>query len=188
MRPRLVSSIAGAAIVFLLATAAVPARADAAVTDRTPGGFTVKISVPVSAPPDIVYASLVRHVAEWWDQEHTYSGDSKNLSIIAEPGGCFCEALPNGGGVQHATVIYVAPGQLVRMVGSLGPLQSAGVTGALSWAFARSGSAGATLTLTYVVGGYFPGGLDTIADAVDMVLSRQVSLLRQYAERAAGRR
>ena len=81
-------------LVALLLMAA-PAFAD--VADRSPGGFTIKIATTVDASPDVVYAALVRHVGEWWDAAHTYSGDSKNLSIIAEPGGCFCEVLLDGG-------------------------------------------------------------------------------------------
>jgi hypothetical protein len=44
------------------------------------------------------------------------------------------------------------------------------------------------MVLTYVVGGYAAGGLDKVADAVDMVLSRQADLLKRHAEQARGRR
>ena len=172
-------------VVLLLATVT---SAHAEVVDKAAGGFTISIVTAVNAPPDTVYVSLVRHVGEWWDEAHTYSGDSKNLSIVAEPGGCFCEALPADGGVQHATVVNVAPGRLLRMIGSLGPLQQMAVTGALSWEFEKKGSAASTLTLTYVVGGYSPGGLDKLADVVNTVLGRQVELLKRHAERAGGRR
>lgn len=90
--------------------------------------------------------------------------------------------------VQHATVVNVAPGRLIRMIGSLGPLQQAAVTGALSWEFEKKGSAASTLTVTYAAGGYSPGGLDKLADIVNTVLSRQVELLKAHAERAGGRR
>ena len=52
--------------------------------------------------------------------------DAKNLSIDARPGGCFCEKLPNGGGVEHARVVYVAPREVLRLSGALGPLQGVG--------------------------------------------------------------
>src|SRR3712207_812935 len=100
-----------------------PGTAAADVVSKSAGGFVLKTTVATSAPPDRAYVALVRDVAQWWDESHTYSGDANNLSIIAEPGGCFCEALPNEGGVQHGTVVNVAPGRLLRMSAALGPLQ-----------------------------------------------------------------
>ena len=68
----------------------------------TPNGFLVKFEVSVNAPAAKVYDALVGQIGSWWDPEHTYSDDAKNLSIDARPGGCFCEKLPNGGGVEHS--------------------------------------------------------------------------------------
>ena len=174
----------GAALVVTL----LPVTARAEVSNRSAAGFTVTVNLNVAAPPETVYASLTRHLGEWWDAAHTYSGDSKNLSLIAEPGGCFCEALADGGGVQHATVVNVAPGRLLRMSGALGPLQALAVTGMLSWQFEKSGSAESKLVVTYVAGGYAAGGLDKVADAVDTVITRQAQLLKRHAEEARGRR
>ena len=67
----------------------------------TPNGFLVKFEVSVNAPVAKVYDALVGQIGSWWDSEHTYSGDAKNLSIDARPGGCFCEKLPNGGGIRR---------------------------------------------------------------------------------------
>ena len=75
----------------------------------TPNGFLVKLEVSVNTPAAKVYDALVGQIGSWWNPEHTYSGDAKNLSIDARPGGCFCEKLPNGGGIEHARVIYVVP-------------------------------------------------------------------------------
>ena len=38
------------------------------------------------------------------------------------PGGCFCERLPNGGGIEHMRVAFVDPGKRLVLTGSLGPL------------------------------------------------------------------
>jgi hypothetical protein len=135
----------------------------------------------------VAYASLVRHIGEWWEAEHTYSGDSKNLTLVAEPGGCMCEALPNDGSVQHGTVVNVVPGQLVRLSAALGPLQEMGVSGSLTWQFERAAAAETKVTLTYAVGGYAPGGLDKLAAVVDMVMTRQLNRLADHAAKAAGR-
>jgi uncharacterized protein YndB with AHSA1/START domain len=176
------------AALLVVVVALTAANAGAEVIDRAAGGFTVKATVTVNAPPQIAYASLAQHIGEWWDSEHTYSGDSKNLSLIAEPGGCMCETLPNAGSVQHGTVVNVAPGQMLRLSAALGPLQQLGVSGSLTWQFARSGASATIATLTYAVGGYAPGGLDTLADIVDMVMTRQLQRLAEHAEKAAGRR
>jgi len=170
-----------AVLLLMLCGLAAPVRGD--VVDKAANGFTVRVVLQVAAPPETVYTSLVRFVGEWWDPEHTYSGNAKNLSIVAEPGGCFCEMLP-AGGVQHGTVVYVAPGKLLRMNGSLGPLQQAGVSGAMTWQMEKSG-AGAQLTFTYAVGGYYPGGLERLAPVVDTVLAHQAQLLKAHAEKAA---
>lgn len=169
-------------LVAACAGLAAPARAE--VTDRSPSGFTVKVVADIAAPPARVYAALVRNVDKWWDKEHTYSGDAKNLSIDPKPGGCFCESLPAGGFVEHAVVINVQPGTLVRMRGALGPLQEAGVAGSLTWQFEQAGP-GTKLTFTHTAGGYAPGGLDKLADIVDKVLAHQVAQLKLYAELVA---
>ena len=179
MRSRIV---AGA----VLGVVMVRAPAAAEVTDRTPNGFTITVTAAIAAPPDTVWDSLVRHVGDWWDKEHTYSGDATRLSIDAKPGGCFCESLPGGGGVEHGAVVNVQPGRLLRMRGALGPLQEGGIAGSLTWQIERAGE-GATLTFTHVAGGYYAGGLDKLADIVDTVLAHQVALLKAYAEKAAAR-
>src|SRR5262245_51920379 len=58
----------------------------------TQNGFLVKFEVNVNAPAAKVYDALVGQVGSWWNPEHTYSHDAKNLSIDARPGGCFCES------------------------------------------------------------------------------------------------
>jgi uncharacterized protein YndB with AHSA1/START domain len=161
---------------------AVAASAWADVTDRSAHGFTVKVVQDIAAPPEAVYRSLVQHVGEWWDPEHTYTGAAKNMAIAPRPGGCFCETLAGGGFVEHAAVINAQPARLLRMRGALGPLQEMGVAGTITWQLEKSG-AGTKLTFTHAVGGYAPGGLDKVADVVDTVLTDSVKRLKEYAER-----
>ncbi|RMD61841.1 ATPase, partial [Candidatus Parcubacteria bacterium] len=141
----------------------------------------VKHGVIISAPPATVYEALVKHVAQWWNPQHTFSGDSKNLSIDARPGGCFCERLPNGGGLEHLRVIYVAPGEILRMSGALGPLQASGVVGSLTWKL-TSAPGGTSVELSYAVGGFMEGGLDGIAPAVNDVLEDQLQRFKLFVE------
>ena len=156
------------------------AVADAEVIDSSENGFTVKNDAVIAASPDKVYQALL-HVGNWWDSEHTYSGDAHNMSIDARPGGCFCERLPNGGGIQHMAVLFVAPGKAVRMSGGLGPLQPLGVAGSLEWKMTAA-DGGTRLELRYMVGGYASGGLRELAAPVDGVLRAQMLRLRSFVE------
>lgn len=164
-----------------LACAYADGNAYADVVDRSPGGFTVKTTATVAVPPDRLFRTLI-DVGSWWGKDHTYSGNSRNMSIAAEPGGCFCEKLPDGGGVEHGRVVNVVPGALLRVEGALGPLQELAVTGSMTWRIEGSGQS-STLTMTYAVGGYAAGGLDALAPIVDQVLAQQVGFLKAYAEK-----
>jgi uncharacterized protein YndB with AHSA1/START domain len=156
------------------------ARCD--VLEATPGGFELKTTVTIAAPRARAYDALVNAMGRWWDPEHTYTADAKNLSIEARPGGCFCERLPDQGGVQHAMVVLVIPGKTLRLVGALGPLQQSGIQGSLTWDLAdREGSTEATLT--YSVGGYRQGGLQALAPLVDSVLAAQLRRLKNFLEK-----
>lgn len=159
-----------------------PATANAEVTDRAPNGFTIRVVAEVDAAPEAVWAALVGNVGAWWDSEHTYTGAAKNLSIEARPGGCFCEALPNGGFVEHGAVVNAQPGSLLRLRGALGPLQEGGVAGSFTWQLEKAGE-GTRLTFTHAAGGYVAGGLDKLADILDKVLADQVRRLEEYVEK-----
>jgi len=153
----------------------------AEVTDASSAGFTVNLSLIVQAPPDDVYRKLVRNVGDWWDANHSYSGNSHNLAIEDKPGACFCEKLSDGGGVQHMRVINVAPGRRLVMSGALGPLQAMAATGTMTIEFTPS-DRGTKLQVTYTVGGYLPAGMNTFAPIVDSVLNTQFTRLKNYAE------
>jgi uncharacterized protein YndB with AHSA1/START domain len=168
-------SLGTLALVMLSGTPAQSAR------QVTSNGFLVKFEVSVNAPAAKVYDALVGQIGSWWDSEHTYSGDAKNLSIDARPGGCFCEKLPNGGGVEHARVIYVGPREVLRLSGAFGPLQASGVAGTLTWKL-TSGTDNTRLQLSYSVGGFIEGGFEKIAPAVEGVLRGQLDRLKQFAE------
>jgi uncharacterized protein YndB with AHSA1/START domain len=149
---------------------------------QTPSsGFLVRHEVVVEAPQAQVYRSLVEQVGEWWNPQHTYSGNARNLSIDARPSGCFCETLPDGGGVEHLRVVHVAPGRLLRLSGALGPLQASGVSGSLSWTLTDTG-ASTTVEVTYVIGGFMDGGFDKLAPAVSAVIREQLLRLESFVE------
>jgi uncharacterized protein YndB with AHSA1/START domain len=147
----------------------------------TPNGFLVKFDVNVNAPVAKVYDALVGHVGSWWNPEHTYSHDAKNLSIDPRPEGCFCEKLPNGGGIEHLRVVYVSPPQVIRFSGALGPLQSSGVAGSMTWKL-TSAVDNTRVDLSYSVGGFIPGGFDKMAPAVEAMLREQFDRLKLFVE------
>ena len=154
----------------------------AEVKSATDAGFEVSRTLTINATPAQVYRAL-GVPSRWWSKAHTYSGDAGHLSMVLRAGGCFCEKIPAGGGtVEHARVVYAQPGKLLRVQGSLGPLQSEGVTGTLTWAL-KVVPGGTEVTQNYVVGGYIRSGARGFAAPVDQVLGEQLSGLKAYLER-----
>jgi uncharacterized protein YndB with AHSA1/START domain len=169
-----------AAIAMVSAAMVGSAVAEAAVVQSTPSGFVVRHESSIAATPAKVYEALVA-VGAWWNSDHTYSGDAKNMTIDARAGGCFCERLKDGGSVEHARVVYAMPAQALRLNGALGPLQAHGTAGSLTWKL-TSIPTGTTMLLTYSVGGFIDGGFEKIAAPVDNVLSEQFQRLKAFVE------
>jgi uncharacterized protein YndB with AHSA1/START domain len=166
----------------LIALLAAPiAQAD--VVEATASGFQVRETVQIAATPHRVYSTLI-DVGSWWDRAHSYSGDSANMHLTPKAGGCWCETLRNGGGVQHMTIVLVEPDKRIVLSGGLGPLQTGGLAGAMTWQL-QPKNGGTEFSLVYTVGGYAPGGLVDLATGVDSVLHAQVDRLKQTIE--AGR-
>lgn len=164
--------------VFLLTTVAI-GRAE--VVDAAANGFTVRHSSEISADRLAVYAAMVQNIGSWWNGDHSVSTNAANLYIDTNVPGCFCETLGQGAGLVHMAVTFVNPGVMLRMTGGLGPLGLMGVTGNMTWEFEEIDGV-TTLTLQYAVGGYMPGGLDSIAQPVDGVLLDAVNRLKLYVE------
>jgi hypothetical protein len=169
------------ALLAALAITCVTGPASAEVVDRGANGFTLKAVVDVPGSPQQAYRTLV-NLGLWWDGAHTYTGDARKMSIDARPGGCWCEALPDGGGVEHGRVVNAAPGSLLRLNAALGPLQEMGVSGSLTFQIVAKGDR-SVVTMTYAVGGYTPGGFEQLAPLVDSVMTQQVDRLKQYLEK-----
>jgi len=163
---------------LLLAVAcALPARAE--VKQSAADTMLIAIEAKIAAPPRSVYDALV-HVERWWSSEHTYSGDAGNLSLTAEPGGCFCERWKDGA-VEHARVILVLRDQLLRLGAALGPLQARAVGAVLTFQL-KPADGGTALTVGYLANGASASALDKSAAAVDRVLTEQVQRLKRLIE------
>lgn len=172
-------------IATLVALFAQPAAAE--VIASSEAGFVVRETAEVAADPAQTWQALIAP-QKWWSKAHTFSGDSANLYLDAQGGGCFCEKLPlkdgapgaRGGSVAHLRVIYADPGKALRMVGALGPLQSEALNGTMTITLKPSGAgkpggAGTRIVMEYIVGGYMRYKVEEIAPAVDKVLAEQLA-------------
>jgi uncharacterized protein YndB with AHSA1/START domain len=170
-------ALALAAFALVLAMAC-PAE----VVDSAPNGITVRSTLVIQAPPGDVYQKLVKNVGDWWNSAHTFSQDAHNMTIDDKPGGCFCEKLPGGGGVQHFEVAMSSPGKFIMFRGAMGPMLSQAVMGSLEITLVPDG-AGTKLTATLRAGGYMPNGVNSMAGPADMVVAEQFTRLKSYIEK-----
>ena len=171
--------IAHFAIAFVV-TATLAKPCGATVVDQAQNGFAIQQKLLIAAPTDKVYAALLAP-EKWWSPDHTFSHSAANLALDARAGGCFCETLPGGGSVQHATVAAAMPGALLRLRGPLGPFQGQGVDGALTFTL-KATRDGTDLTLDNVVGGYMKGGFGTWPTAADAMLAVTLARLKTFVE------
>ncbi|HEY4124195.1 MAG TPA: hypothetical protein VGM36_06240 [Rhizomicrobium sp.] len=168
-------AIGGAVALLLIA-----GNANATVVESNPQGFAIEETAHIAAAPAKVYAALI-HPENWWNAEHTFSQDAKNLSLDPKAGGCLCEALPGSGSVQHLTVASIMPGKMLLLRGAMGPFLSQGVDGALSFTLKPAGD-GTDLVLDNNVGGFVKGGMGKWPQAAEGMLTDLVAHLKYYAE------
>jgi hypothetical protein len=167
------------ALVAILVVLAVGVRAE--VTDSAENGFTTVNELVINATRAETWAAAIDEIGNWWSDDHTITGSAGNMSLRAQPQGCFCERLGNGGGVVHLTVTFVNPGTLLRLTGGLGPLGLMGVDGNLTWEFFDHED-GTRVRFSYAVGGYRAGGLGAIALPVDYVIGEALKRLKAHVE------
>jgi len=169
--------------ILALAALAAASPATATVVTASSNGFEVRETVTTDKSPAQTFAAF-GHIGSWWNAEHSYSGNAANLNLDLRAGGCFCERLANGGGVQHMTVTFVDPGKHIVLTGSLGPLLFLATTGVMDVTFEPVG-AGTRMVLDYRASGFFNGGAAKIAPAVDGVLGQQAAALKAYLANAS---
>lgn len=179
-------AIAVLAIAAVATAAPVPAKAE--IVESAHGGFASSHSIVVSANRAAAWRELV-HPEGWWS--HTWSDNPANLHLDPQAGGCFCETIPAtdgwpAGSVEHMRVIMEMPGRVLRMAGSLGPLQSEGLAGMLTVTLADAGTAqgeATRITWEYVTGGEARFAVDQLGPVVDGV---QAEFLGALAGRLGG--
>lgn len=177
MKAAVIAALAMAGVGGMISVPAV-----ARVQEASERGIVMRYVAHVPVGADEAWAVLMKP-AQWWDSEHTYSGDAANLSLDPRPGGCFCEMLPAKepkgvprGGVEHMRVVYIDKGRALRLNGALGPLQADAATGTLTFQF-KPDETGTQILVEYVVGGFFRGDVAKLAPMFDGVLGGQVDRL-----------
>ena len=156
--------------------------ASAEVLNSNEHGFEIQHSVNLVAPQAEAFASFGQ-VGRWWSKEHTYSGDAARMSLQLRPGGCFCESLDGGGGIEHMRVAYLQPGERIVLTGSLGPLLYEATSGVMDVKVERI-AGGSRVTMNYRAAGFAKGGAAAMAPLVDQVLGEQMKRFRIYAAAA----
>jgi hypothetical protein len=189
MKPNRAAGAAALALVALVHCA--PAAAE--VTRTTESGFVSRHEAVVEASPKQVWLALISP-AGWWRSEHTWSGDAKNLTLMPQAGGCFCETIPEvdepgrftlEGSVEHMRVVQAYPESALRMIGALGPLQSEAVNGVLTIAISKV-EQGTRIVWEYNVGGSMRYEVPVIAKAVDGVMGAQLAALAKPLKPVTG--
>lgn len=178
---------AGVILALVSATLFSTPLSHAAIASYSAHSLQIKHDVTIAATPAKIYEAVLQQVGSWWNPQHSYTKDGKNLSIEARPGGCFCEKFPEGGGIEHLRVIYLAPNKAIRFQGALGPFQANGVAGTLTLQLTKLESADSTkpstkLELTYSFGGFMDGSFEKIAPAADFMLSDVLGRLKNFVE------
>jgi len=167
--------------IIALSLALIAAPASATVVGADSHGFEVRHSIDVPLPPTRALAAFGQ-VGSWWSKDHSYSGDSTRLSIDLRPGGCWCERLDGGGGVEHMRVALYEPGKRIVLTGGLGPLLFEATTGVMSVRAIETKS-GSQLVVNYRVAGFARANGTEMALAVDGVLREQIERLRLFASK-----
>lgn len=168
-----------AASALVLGTPAV-----AEVMEQGDDSFVTYDSATVAATPRQTWLALIKP-GEWWNDSHTWSADASNMSLVPSAGGCFCEKIPGEGDIpldgsaQHAVVVQAVPDKALRLRGSLGPLQAVPATGILTVLLDEI-DGGTRINWQYHVGNVSGFPIDTIAGAVDRVMTQQLNGLRNY--------
>lgn len=136
----------------------------AEVVSRSENAFTLTFTGSTALGPAGLPAAMA-DVSQWWDPEHSYTGDAANLSLDLTPGGCWCEAMPDGTAFDHGRTVSVVFGEM-RFHAPFGPLRSVATRADLIVTYTVADRR-VTPTWTFIVEG---PGVGAMADPVDGVM------------------
>lgn len=166
----------GISLALLLMPSVLQAKVEASDDNH----FIAKHDVIVPLDTQASYR-LLGKPSRWWNPEHTWSGDAKNMRLQLKAGGCFCEVW-NGNSVMHAQVILAQPGSVLRLQGGFGPLQDMAVNAVLTYKLKKEPD-GTHVEMIYRVSGNPGHKLPSLAGIVDKVLGEQLEGFRITANR-----
>lgn len=149
--------------------------ASADVIAASPDHFALKLEAETELSPDEVWARLI-DPPSWWLPDHTYSGDSANLSLDPQAGGLWREDW-DGGSVWHGSVLRAEPGKVLVLNAPFGPLQDLAVTSVWTISLDAQEDGGTLITFDHVTNGTAASGLEEMAAAVNYVKSEALSSL-----------
>jgi uncharacterized protein YndB with AHSA1/START domain len=155
---------------LIAAVALLPLVASAEVKLAAPDALVIEHRFAIAATPAVAWGALV-HPERYWPDAHTWSGRAAHMSLVPEAGGCFCERWDDAS-AEHGRVIMAIPGKLLRLRGSLGPLQEMAVAGVLTVKLAPVES-GTEAVVTYRLSGDASHRLGDMASVVDPVIRGQ---------------
>jgi len=161
-------------ILAILAVAMTASQAGAEIVSSSASHYELKHEALSTLPPTAIWQRL-QNPGSWWHPDHTYSGDSRNMSVELQAGGVWREDW-DGKSVLHGTVLYLEPQKVLRLNAPFGPLQQMGVTTIWTINISAEGS-GSMISFSETSGGSSHSGLDKIAPAVDFVKSEAIKRL-----------
>ncbi|MEO1661663.1 MAG: hypothetical protein AAFR51_11790 [Pseudomonadota bacterium] len=151
------------------------------IVTAAPDHFTLRLEAQSELTPSEIWARLVEP-AQWWQADHTYSGNADNLSLDPQAGGLWREDW-DGRSVWHGTVLQAHPEESLVLSAPFGPLQGRAVTSIWTITLSETEAGGTQIVFDHVTNGTTASDLDTLATAVDYVKSEALkSLARPYAE------
>jgi len=163
------------AFVFLSVIGVGVGCAQAEVISSSGTGFQLAHEAQSSRSPDELFARLMEP-SQWWDPEHSYSGDASNLSMADEAGAYWREDW-RGGSVIHGQVLQVIQGKMLMLSAPFGPLAATGAKCIWTISLEPSKEGGTVIKSTHRVVGGPETGLAELSGPVDFVMGRGIQRL-----------
>jgi len=154
-----------------------PASADVLIAE--PDQYHLVHKAHSKLSPAKLWARLVEP-AIWWQANHTYSGDSANLSLDLRAGGLWQEKWSTADGehsIAHGQLLAVMPHKQLRLNAPFGPLQALPVTVIWTITLTPAEDGGTNIQFDERATGTSSTGLDKLAPAVDYVKAEAMKSL-----------
>lgn len=164
-----------AALTALAVSSGLASAAHAEIVTASDDHFTLKLEATTELTPEQVWERLIVP-AEWWQSDHSYSGDAANLSLDATAGGLWREDW-EGGSVWHGTVLQAQPQKTLSLSAPFGPLQGMAVTSIWTITLEPIEAGGTMIRFDHVTNGSSASNLAEIAPAVDFVKAQALAAL-----------